>query len=732
MDIKSKKFDPYNHKNKKIIISTIILASIVNYFSLISTLKIFHDWDWNILNTENVYETSEFHKILTTTLDNVILLDLYYQNEQHIINGNFIDNEEMFDGFKKYYGIVDNFITENTIIDLDGQLISPEYIPSSLEDVYEQYVYLLENKLPIYRAIYIQKQIDEYQATKSYLQLLSNFYYCIESPDGNFFSGNSYLDDIINLERHIIFYNNKIINELSNEPFIYENQYLTDLGFKLYVGIREPLFNSGLFFKISTEYDIAKANLPMLAIFIFLTSIAIVLGVAILVRVAGQEKSNGKVTYLKLDRIYNDIHFIFTFVILLIIISFSIFLYNQMFYYTDIFWNNIFMLILCCMYVITTSVIISYTTSVSRHIKDGHFLKNTIICKIFNAIEKNSSSKDFRKWIIIRFMLYSIINGLLMHYIINAFTDNYMLLFCSFLGIFLIYNSLFFIWFIKLIMSLQLIMITVKEASLKNFDYVIPHDNISITFYDFYQDVINIQNLFKSVSAEATKSENMKTELIANVSHDLKTPLTSIISYVGILKNIEVGAEDHKKYVKILYDKSHRLKQLIDDLMEASRVSSGTLTMTPIVLNFRQICLQCIGEMEDKIHESGIELVMNSNQDLLIYADGRHLARVIENLISNALKYSAPNSRVCLDIFKKDNMAVLTMKNTSDLDLNFTKTQLVSRFFRGDDARSTDGTGLGLSIAESLTELQNGTFDIQIEGVYFKAIVTMPLQSDEN
>ena len=230
---------------------------------------------------------------------------------------------------------------------------------------------------------------------------------------------------------------------------------------------------------------------------------------------------------------------------------------------------------------------------------------------------------------------------------------------------------------------------------------------------------------------EAVRGERMKTELITNISHDLKTPLTSIISYVELLKRLKLENVEAVKFIEILHDKSYRLKQLIEDLIEASKASSGTLTVIPMPMNYREICIQCLGEMEDKIETVGLEIIFIAKEQVCIYADGRHLSRIIENLISNVVKYSIPNTRVYIDIYEDNNKGIMVMKNISSTAINVDKERLTERFVRGDSARSQEGSGLGLSITQSLTEIQGGIFNIELDGDLFKAKVSMPLWKKE-
>ena len=227
---------------------------------------------------------------------------------------------------------------------------------------------------------------------------------------------------------------------------------------------------------------------------------------------------------------------------------------------------------------------------------------------------------------------------------------------------------------------------------------------------------------------ERIRSERFRAELITNVSHDLKTPLTSIINYVDLLKKEPINNPQIQSYIEVLTRKSLRLKKLTEDLVEASKASTGTLSVHLERLSMVQLVQQALGEFEEKFTQSGLTLVPSYPEDeVWILADGHHLWRVIDNLLSNCNKYALEGTRVYLEITRDDKQAVFSVKNISRAPLNIPPEQLMERFVRGDSSRTTDGSGLGLSIARSLTELQHGQFGLSIDGDLFKAIVTFPL-----
>ena len=219
----------------------------------------------------------------------------------------------------------------------------------------------------------------------------------------------------------------------------------------------------------------------------------------------------------------------------------------------------------------------------------------------------------------------------------------------------------------------------------------------------------------------------MKSELITNVSHDLKTPLTSIINYVELIKKEEdLQPEYLKDYVKVLDNKSKRLKVLIEDLFEASKASTGNIELELVRLDLKQLLQQSIGELEDKLEEANLGLRVNlTEESTYVLADGRRLYRVFENLICNISKYSLPNTRVYIDVAKEDGKIITTMKNISSYELNFDPEEIMERFKRADESRNTEGSGLGLAIARDLVSLQGGNMSIDIDGDLFKVKVVM-------
>ena len=223
---------------------------------------------------------------------------------------------------------------------------------------------------------------------------------------------------------------------------------------------------------------------------------------------------------------------------------------------------------------------------------------------------------------------------------------------------------------------------------------------------------------------EAMKSERLKTELITNVSHDIKTPLTSIINYVDLMKQEEIQDPKIQEYLQVLDSKSQRLKKLTEDLVEASKASSGNIKLTMENLNVKELIKQVRGEFEDRFSKKGLEIIETfPEEEVTIEADSRYLYRVMENMYVNISKYALENSRVYVDVTKSKGKVQIALKNISKDKLNISVDELIERFVRGDESRTNEGSGLGISIAKSLTELQKGSFNIYLDGDLFKVVI---------
>lgn len=728
MDIKSKKFRSYQTKWKVASVVLLFICAMANFFCGIITANISNHWDSSIIEAHSVYDTYEFKSKFAEVLDEVILTEVYYRNENRILSGALVNRDELVADFKRYYGIKDGIITGNTSINdsFDGLVIHGS-IPSTLKNNFNEYKELVESRLPLYRKMYIQNQLDEYKRSVRYFSGLNNFLYYVEDSHGNVVAGNTTRGEMSNIDRTVRLSSGFSNDNIGVMPYCHQNSLMESSDYKIYAGIRDPLTIGDEFYNLGQEYVFAKTGLPILFGVFTGSTIMIALCLIYLIRVSGQSEKGGTITYLTVDKIYNEIHFLMVCGLLFFSAFFGFAILTNILNETAIFWAYIFTTILGIVYIVNVAAIISYLTSVARQVKGKVFTKNTWISVTIRRMAELFTGKTFRGWMIFVMLCYGLGNCVIMGAIILTAQVGYVLMSILFALCLLIFNGFCMFLFLRALRSLKRIMISARETSKGHLHYKLNLDEISPSFLNFAIDIANIQDGLINSVEDAVKGERMKTELITNVSHDLKTPLTSIISYVDLLRSLRLENETAAEYVEVLYDKSYRLKQLIEDLIEASKVSSGNITVATTRVDYRQITLQAIGELEEKVEAAGLEMKVSCPEPLYICADGRHLWRILENLVSNAAKYSMPNSRVYIDIFQAEGRGILVMKNISASPIDFDETRLTDRFVRGDVSRTTEGSGLGLSIAQSLVEAQGGTFGIKVDGDLFKAIVSMPL-----
>ena len=261
-----------------------------------------------------------------------------------------------------------------------------------------------------------------------------------------------------------------------------------------------------------------------------------------------------------------------------------------------------------------------------------------------------------------------------------------------------------------------------------NTDYEVDAATFSGREREAAERLNHISTGMRQALSEQVKSERLKADLITNVSHDIRTPLTSIINYVDLLKREDISDPKVQAYIDVLDRKSKRLKNLTEDLLEASKASSGNIKLEMRKIDFVELAMQAGAEFEDKFAARGLELCLSTPEHpVYIMADGRHLWRVLENLYNNAAKYSMERTRVYADVAEDGENAVFIIKNISAVKLNISPEELTERFVRGDVSRTTDGSGLGLSIAKSLAKLQGGALEIEIDGDLYKAKVIFPI-----
>lgn len=369
----------------------------------------------------------------------------------------------------------------------------------------------------------------------------------------------------------------------------------------------------------------------------------------------------------------------------------------------------------------------AFILSLSTRIKKGVLFYNTIIAKILLCCKRLILTvAKYLGHILSNINLVWKIAALSV--IIACLEIFTLIVFQYEIGLILVLAFLFNIIMIPLIILIGIMLMKLKNGGerLASGDVSAQIDTSRMfgDFRKFGETLNNIGDGLQNAVDERMKSERMKTELITNVSHDIKTPLTSIINYVDLIKKEEIDNEKAIEYIDVLDRQSNRLKKLIEDLVEASKASTGALKIDPRPCDVGVLLSQAAGEYSEKFESNSLEVILNIPENpVAIMADGRYLWRVFDNLFNNICKYALKNTRVYLDLSVIDKKAIITFRNISSSPLNISSEELMERFVRGDSSRNTEGSGLGLSIAKSLTELQKGSLELYIDGDLFKAVI---------
>lgn len=439
-----------------------------------------------------------------------------------------------------------------------------------------------------------------------------------------------------------------------------------------------------------------------------------------LLNAAGHRRGTDEIVACWIDKIPFDLYLgtvlcaEFMFIYVLVSISYSI---NQ------IPLMIIFAIVFICMSLLALLTLLSFAVRV----KLGKWWRNTLIWRMLHWVCE--LARKMTENISLLWKCILIMGGLA---------------FLEFIGICLLQYSateaLLLVWFFEKVVLFVIVVLAVNQLQrLKegggqlaagNLEHRIATEKM---YWEFKQHGENLNSISTGMARavdERMKSERFKTELITNVSHDIKTPLTSIINYVDLLEKEELHNETATEYLEVLERQSARLKKLIEDLMEASKASTGNLAVNLEKLEAGVSLVQTVGEFEEKTSASGLELLITKPETAVyIMADSRHFWRVIDNLMNNICKYAQPATRVYINLEEKEGKAVFTFRNTSKCPLNITSEELMERFVRGDSSRNTEGSGLGLNIASSLMELMGGTFELYVDGDLFKVVLTFDVIS---
>lgn len=385
--------------------------------------------------------------------------------------------------------------------------------------------------------------------------------------------------------------------------------------------------------------------------------------------------------------------------------------------FPHIIWYSVLALYTCCMFLIGF-------LSLVRRLKAREVWKNSVTrqaCRFVYMLFKNINNiwrtvVIFGCFVLIEMFLCILISSNIYGYVSSCF--------CLFL---LLVDVCAFIWLVCQSIGKYKIKKGIEHIAGGEVQYTISLDGLYGEQREIAAMINTIRDGLDAALAESMKSERLKTDLITNVSHDIKTPLTSIINYVELLKQENFEDPRIQRYIEVLEQKSQRLKTLTEDVVEASKVSSGNITLEYMDINFTEMLQQTSGEFEEKFKMRGLKEILSlPGEEAIIRADGRRTWRILENVYNNAAKYAMQGTRVYGDLTVTEQDVCFSLKNMSEQPLNISADELTERFIRGDISRSTEGSGLGLSIAKTLTEMQGGSFELYLDGDLFKVMIRFP------
>ena len=508
------------------------------------------------------------------------------------------------------------------------------------------------------------------------------------------------------------------INTINQESakYITSSYYSVDNfeGYEVYSNIDpSTLSYSNSLYVQQTVYNIFKGHENLPTYLIPLSTISIIVMIVYLIWATGHERGKEGIALNSIDKISYEIISIVIMFVIGMMMSFALASIE-----TQIPQKILVSVFLLC-YLIGYACLAVWVSTTIRRLKTKQFIRSFLTYKVCRWIKVNIE-KIFRK------VTDKENTNRKITIIYWGFVVISIILACTmWSGIGLLVLIAFWIWaYYKLLQynkKVQKINEALRNIYEGNPNVKLNEEELEGTLKIMAKYINDIAGGFTNAIEQSLKSERLKTELITNVSHDIKTPLTSIINYVDLLKKEDIQNAQIEQYIAVLDKKSQRLKKLIEDLVEASKVSSGNVKLNMEVINVKELLNQTVGEFEDKLEKKNLKIEMDlPNENVLIKADNRYLYRVIENVFSNISKYALEGSRVYIKLEKQKEEVYLEFKNISKDKLNISAEELMQRFVRGDKSRYTEGSGLGLSIAESLTELQGGKFKIDIDGDLFK------------
>jgi signal transduction histidine kinase len=707
----------------------------------------------DVLLYDSYQNSVVFQREFQNQLGNIIYLLNQFKSEEYIKSGKSINSEQLDNAIRNlfyngdagspYQGYTYSSEDGSThSITITGEDVTAKY-GSNYDDPAVKRIFIEDHKNEIekLKQALIMDDLRSFKSLKEQLNKTKGFLYfatdgtytLTNAAGGESIATGAALDaqQFTKAPAYLIYQNDDLIkmpaskNSKSNYVKNFDSRMESTLdeqynpGLKVYFSFDDQYLNIK-----ETEFEKDKSEmmrwLPMAVISALLSLASLIY----LIIIAGKKDEKLEAKKYKIDKLFTEIQLA---VILLLLaaggglflrflqetVTYGIHIGNGLYSSSSPLYLSIAFAILIGVF--SASFGLYFILSVVRNIKTGKFLENSLVVIVISSIWRGIKS------------FYQ--GGSLMKKVVLITLG--ICLSSATIVLAPVAAVLIIIFAPKWIKKFEAVKKGVEEVKNGNLSYKIPADGDSEL--DQLARGINQISQASSVAIQnELKNQRMKTDLISNVSHDLKTPLTSIITYIDLLKQEGLDSPDALKYLEILDQKSIRLKNLTEDLFDAAKASSGAIPVKFEKVDMLSLINQGLGEMGDRIEASNLEFKVNAkNERYYVNADGQLLWRVVENLLGNVLKYAQTGSRVYIDLYEQESNAgkltngVLEIKNISKLELNIDADELMERFKRGDESRTTEGSGLGLAIAKDLIRLQNGLFEIKIDGDLFKAIVTL-------
>ena len=618
-----------------------------------------------------------------------------YKNEEYILSGKTIEKLSITDNWE-LSNLYNNYIAENNYEDT-----------SQIKELFFQEKY---NEIEEIKESIIKSDLASYEKIISELNLPQGYiYYATDGITEITNTGNSSKDFYQLRNAYIILNENGIDLKPENggnvtDPLtnIFESETFNK-SIRIYAALEDEalLYRAN---KWNSDRQILITNTSVIIICVLLSIACLSFLISSTGRIAGSEE----IRLTSLDNLFADLNLL---CIVGIIAVLKLEFYNVLnIRYTS---ENLMRLAILIITATISTLLLVLVLSLIRHIKKGTIVKHSVIYIILSrtaeTLLKIASSGP---------LIYKTIGSAIFLILASAYAADSPVMIAG-----ILIFSIYFIY--KKVIHFQQIQEGLQVAKNGDYDFKIELKGNG-EFKQLSSDINEITSGLKAAVQNEVKREKLKTELITNVSHDIKTPLTSIISYVDLLKREGLNSENAPKYLDVLERKSSRLKKLTEDLFDAAKATSGSIEPKFERVHINSLIEQLLGELDEKINESNLIFkVSASNEKVYAKADGRLLSRVMENLLTNIFKYALTGSRVYIEISQDENNVSVSFKNISAYELNIPVDELMERFKRGDESRSSEGSGLGLAIAKSLMEVQEGTLEINIDGDLFKAEILL-------